>query len=190
MPKPQLTNYSDAVKKRFEDLVKRGLKRKGDFRDGGAEEGVGASEHSDGVAERSDDILDQKDGASVKTDDASEHIYAVTEHDHPGGGFKGYGKGNFGTVLPVPSSMVTSSDASLPIPYARFPEASEVEGWINEYFEPLSSTEGGSPRKGDVVLWRGFKTGRHGGNSTAVEYFRGEVHEIIHTGDETFYSVS
>ena len=166
----------------FSNGVKRGLKRR-----------------SDGVTDRRDDALEPMDGVSEQVDSASEHMYSGTDHHHPGGtsgsmGFKGFGKGNFGIVLPVPSSMVTPSNASFPIPYARCPEASEVEQWINDHYEKLRArgraTTGRSPRIGEVVLWRGFKTGRHGGASTAVEYFRGEVHEIIEDGQETFYSVS
>ena len=169
MPKPHLISDTDAAKKKFEDLVIRGLKRRSDGR--------------------------PWNDALEPMDDASEQIDSASEHDHPGGdsasmGFKGFGKGNLGIVLPVPSPMVTPSKASFPIPYARCPEASEVELWINEHYEKLKACAGRSPRKGDVVLWRGFKTGRNGGASTAVEYFRGEVHEIIEDGQETFYSVS
>ena len=174
MPKPHLIGATDLAKKKFEDLVKRGLKRRSDGR--------------------------PWNDAFEPMDDASEQIDSASEHHHPGvlqnitTGFKGFGKGNFGIVLPVPSSMVTSSKASSPIPYARCPEASEVEQWINDHYEKLRArgraTTGRSPRIGEVVLWRGFKTGKNGGASTAVEYFRGEVHEIIEDGQETYYSVS
>ena len=195
MPKPQLVSCADVVNKRFEDLVKRGVRYNSDLRNGSPKEAVGASEHINGATKRSHGASEHMDDAPEQIDGASERIGCVTEQDHPGAGsefrgFKGFGKGNFGSVLPKPSSDALSSNASSPIPYARFPESSEVELWINEHFEKLSTREERRPRKGDVVLWRGFKRGRHGGASTAVEYFRGEIHEIIEDGKETFYSVS
>ena len=45
MPKPQLVSCTDVVKKRFEDLVRRGVRYNSDLRNGSPKEAVGASEH-------------------------------------------------------------------------------------------------------------------------------------------------
>ena len=169
MPRPNqdFPSYAAGVRKKFEALVKRGLKRKPRGIGGSAEESHGASEHMDGAAQRN----------------ATPNDNSVVGYDIKG--FKGFGKGNLGIPLPMPDA-----GRPLPVPHARLPASSEVQSWIDEYFEELSCSAGSVPRKGDVVLWRGFKKGRRGFTSTTVEFFRGEVHEIIKDAHETFYSVS
>jgi len=92
-------------------------------------------------------------------------------------GFQGYGKGNYGELVPPPcadASVGASSTVSL-IPFARGPTAEEIASWMGE-FEVLPPSVG-PIEVGSVVLWRGFKKGNI--ESTAEEFFRGEVHKII-----------
>jgi len=105
-------------------------------------------------------------------------------------GFKGYGKaGNYGVPVPPPCTLESptrapanageASGSQAPIyPFARGPTEDEIAEWMRESFEILPPMV--TPIKvGQVVLWRGFKKGANGGDSTAEEFFRGEVHRII-----------
>ena len=73
MPKPQPVSCTDVVKKRFEDLVKRGVR-------------YNASEHINGATKRSHGASEHMDDAPEQIDGASERIFGVTEQDHPGAG--------------------------------------------------------------------------------------------------------
>ena len=64
------------------------------------------------------------------------------------------------------------------VPVARGPTEDEIANWMLN-FEILPPMVNPIIEVGQVVLWRGYKTGASGGASTTEEFFRGEVHRII-----------
>ena len=46
------------------------------------------------------------------------------------------------------------------------------------------------PEIGQAVLWRGFKTGRSGNPSTALEYINGTVRDLQFEGNELYVYVT
>ena len=64
------------------------------------------------------------------------------------------------------------------VPLSICPTEADVQQWFIESFEQL----GDNPltlEVGTVALWRGFKHGARGGESTKVEYFRGLIHAVL-----------
>ena len=119
-------------------------------------------------------------------------------------GSKGYGQGNFGTAIPPPVAIPTplpgqaSSGASLgadwteacataPDPIPATP--ADVEEWLTT-FTPFTASNCMPPEIGQQVLWRGFKTGRSGSASTALEYFNGTVRDLQFEDNELFVYVT
>lgn len=75
-------------------------------------------------------------------------------------------------------------------PFARGPTEDEIQDWMGS-FELLKPPKGNRIEVGHVVLWRGYKKGSSGGDSTKEEFFRGVVHRIIQDeGDGKRYVVS
>ena len=108
-------------------------------------------------------------------------------------GFKGYGRaGNYGVPVPPPRPLdpATESARGSLAPFARGPTEDEIAKWMLN-FEILQPMVNPIIEVGQVVLWRGYKKGAHGGDSTTEEFFRGEVHKIIpDDGSGTRYVVS
>ena len=127
---------------------------------------------------------------------ASAAQVAETEAAH-GQGFKGFGKGNWGTPIPPPQVVPNAAVDGYEVlnaegpPPARAATMSEIDSWIQNHFEKLKETTVRSNRLyevGDVVLWRGFKGNNP--SSTKVEYFRGKIHQIKQDASgEVFYQV-
>jgi len=99
-------------------------------------------------------------------------------------GFKGYGKGNYGREIappePLPQLSTTAKQEIIEephVPPAREPTEEELNQWMSE-FEDLSGFSG-ELVAGEVALWRGFKRGQRGGDSTKTEFFRGHIHAVV-----------
>ena len=130
---------------------------------------------------------------------------------------KGYGKGNFGLPIPtpllieVPENTKAAGDSPPPTqpdspePHDAFDRAGRglkpppaiaatpqyVEVWISEAFVPLDGISSLRPPPiGSDVLWKGFKKGRRGGPSSAVEWFNGTVHKTVNEADGWYAHVS
>ena len=90
----------------------------------------------------------------------------------PSGGFKGYGKGNFGVPVPAPCPLDPATERP-EYPFARQATEEEIAQWMKT-FKKLQPPGSRTIKVGQEVLWRGFKK-----DSTKEEYFHGEVHKII-----------
>jgi len=93
----------------------------------------------------------------------------------PSGGFKGYGKGNFGVPVPAPCPLDPATERP-EYPFARKATEEEIAQWMKT-FKKLQPPESRTIKVGQEVLWRGFKP-----DSTKEEYFHGKVHKIIKDG--------
>ena len=120
-------------------------------------------------------------------------------------GTKGYGKGNFRQAIPPPEAIplpkqpaASSSAHSLvaldacqsqagPDPIAATQE--DIDEWLAT-FTPFDATNDMPPEIAQKVLWRGFKVGRSGNPSTALEYFNGTVHDLHFEGTELYVYVT
>ena len=127
----------------------------------------------------------------------------------PGFGSKGEGKSaNYGLSIAPPSLVPPAalpaavqqassssglhgaeappSDPLIPPP---IPATSElVEEWVSTNFKSLLNISTKTPPEvGDNVLWRGLKTSKRGGPSTAVEFFNGKVHHMQMEADNELY---
>ncbi len=108
----------------------------------------------------------------------------------PAGGFKGYGKGNYGREIPPPTPLKPEKEeGAVVFPDARMPTAEEVNEWVEQYYEKLPAGDA-TPRKGVVVLWRGFKKGKRGAPSTTSEFFRGVIHHVTKVNKGTYDDVT
>ena len=103
------------------------------------------------------------------------------------GGHKGYGKGNYGTPIPVPQRVDCADPIAAPPPFPA--TSADVTSWM-EAFTPFHPTNCTPPEVGQDVLWRGFKKGRNGNTSTRCEYFNGTVHGLDIEDDELYVYVS
>ena len=131
-------------------------------------------------------------------------------------GHKGYGKGNYGDPLPVPTLIPPPPPASLVgtspedaasaeareneevsemlppgCPMPRQASAAQIERWVSENYKPLENVATDTPpRPGEHILWRGFKRGKRGGASTADEYFNGHVSSVVQEENEYYVYVN
>ena len=71
------------------------------------------------------------------------------------------------------------------MPAPIVPTEEQIQKWIEENFEELGDNPI-SLSVGSVALWRGFKVGAKGGQSTKVEHFRGLIHAVEIRDGETF----
>ena len=121
-------------------------------------------------------------------------------------GCKGYGKGNYGTEIPGPQLISPPQDVNTEarydgpttVPSCRwngdFPKPEKVsEATVHEWmssFKELIPSHSTPPLVGEDVLWRGFKKGKKGHQSTEVEYFNGTVHGSEYEDGELYLYVS
>ena len=104
----------------------------------------------------------------------------------PGKGFKGECvAGNYGTAVPD-QGLVFSASSQTTTATPPEPELAHTSQEIDDllsgsYYEPLTDLWDGCNLRdvcrGTNVLCKGFKCGRNGGRSTAVEWFNGRVAE-------------
>ena len=118
----------------------------------------------------------------------------------PNFGYKGEGKhANYGIPIPPPTvarpldipppdqpassseDMPTAQAVSFsPTPTPIAPTTDDVEDWITSGYTPLTNISAKVPPEVDeMVLWRGVKLGKRGGQSTQSEYFNGKVRGIF-----------
>ena len=85
----------------------------------------------------------------------------------------------------VGPSSYSSADIAFTVPEPIQATSEEVQDWLKT-FTPFKPANSMPPEIGQEVLWRGFKYGRSGNQSTPVEFFNGTVREVKVEGNELY----